>query len=61
MGAVEGGAMGETDAPTEMRTEAEKGAVQHLKEALETNNATEKDFHIKHTLQLLDVNADSAD
>lgn len=49
--------MGEIRIEVETRTAAERGAVQHLQEALSEAGATEKDFHVKQALQLLDVNA----
>lgn len=30
-------------------------AVKHLEEALATEDSSEKDFHVRHALQLLDV------
>lgn len=53
--------MGDISIEPETRTAAEKGAVQHLHEALAKEGTAEKDFHIKQTLQLLDVNVLSAD
>ena len=35
--------------------QARRGAVEHLEDALETDNLTEKDFHLKQALQLLGV------
>ncbi|NHN59434.1 MULTISPECIES: hypothetical protein [Halorussus] len=34
---------------------ARTGAVEHLESALETDDPTEKNFHLKQALQLLDV------
>lgn len=34
---------------------AEKGAVQHAREALEAEDMGEKNYHIRQALQLLDV------
>ena len=41
------------------RTTEQKGAVRHLEEALTTDDATEKDFHLKQALQLLDLASDA--
>lgn len=43
--------MGATIEPTTAKT----GAVRHLERALTTDDAAEKDFHLKQALQLLDV------
>lgn len=53
--------MGEIRIESETRAAAERGAMQHLHEALAEENAAEKDFHIKQTLQLLDVEGSPAD
>ena len=42
------------------RGRARRGAVEHLENALETDNLTEKDFHLKQALQLLDVETPDA-
>ncbi|WP_435175075.1 hypothetical protein [Halorussus sp. AFM4] len=39
------------------RAEARNGAVEHLERALATEDLSEKDFHMKQALQLLDVAA----
>lgn len=39
---------------------ARTGAVEHLESALETEDPTEKDFHLKQALQLLDVESPDA-
>ena len=36
-------------------TNGRTGAVQHLRQALETDEISEKDYHIKEALQLLDA------
>ena len=42
---------------TTQQTTAEKGAVRHLEKALMADDATEKNFHLKQALQLLDLDA----
>lgn len=36
-------------------SEERTGAVQHLRQALEADEASEKDYHVKEALQLLDA------
>lgn len=36
-------------------TNGRSGAVQHLRQALETEEDAEKDYHVKEALQLLDA------
>lgn len=37
------------------RTNGRDGAEEHLERALETEDSTEKDFHLRQALQLLEV------
>lgn len=37
------------------RTDVRDGAVEHLEKALKSEDPTEKNFHLKQALQLLDV------
>ena len=53
--------MGEISGRSETRSPVEEGAVRHLQEALGEESTDEKDFHVKHALQLLDVNAASSE
>ena len=39
------------------RTSVRNGAVRHLRDALAAEDATEKDFHLKQAIQLLDLDA----
>jgi hypothetical protein len=36
-------------------SEGRNGAVQHLRKALEADEVSEKDYHVKEALQLLDA------
>lgn len=42
------------------QTKARNGAVDHLEKAVEAEDSSEKDFHLRQALQLLDVGSTNA-